>query len=72
MSTEDLIQDNFMLLEEETMKAAEEAAAHQRKLMQPIWNKRREMVKSIEGFWGQAVSDLKIDLSVVYRLDLTF
>jgi template-activating factor I len=55
MSLEDIISDQFLVLEEETMKVAEEVQAYQRKLMEPVWYKRREMVKKIPGFWGQAV-----------------
>lgn len=59
MSTEDLLNDTFMVLEEETMKAAEQVQAYQRKLMDPIWHKRRELVKKIPHFWGTAVSNKK-------------
>lgn len=55
MSVEDLISDDFLVLDEETMKVAEDVQAYQRKLMDPVWYKRREMVKKIPGFWGQAV-----------------
>lgn len=56
MSAEDILNDEFLVLEEETMKVAEEVAAFQRKLMAPIWEKRNVMVKKVPGFWGQAVS----------------
>lgn len=56
MSVEDIINDGFMVLDEETMKVGEEVSAFQRKLMGPIWYKRREMVKKIPNFWGQTVS----------------
>lgn len=56
MSVEDIINDQFMVLDEETMRVAEEVNAYQRKLMTPIWYKRREIVKKIPGFWSQAVS----------------
>ncbi len=61
MSSEDIINDDLMVLEEETMKVAEEVAAYQRKLMAPIWEKRSHMVKKIPGFWGQAVSIFLFD-----------
>lgn len=56
MSVEDLINDDFAILDEETLKVSEEISAIQRKLMEPIWYKRREMVKKIPNFWGQTVS----------------
>lgn len=55
MSAEDLLNDTFNVLEEETMKAAEQVQAYQRKLMDPIYHKRRELVKKIPNFWGTAV-----------------
>lgn len=55
MSAEDLLNDTFNVLEEETMKAAEQVQAYQRKVMEPIYHKRRELVKKIPNFWGTAV-----------------
>ncbi|KAG2201500.1 hypothetical protein INT46_007773 [Mucor plumbeus] len=57
MSAEDLLNDTFTVLEEETMKAAEQVQAYQRKLMDPIWHKRRELVKKIPNFWGTAIGN---------------
>ncbi|KAI7904008.1 uncharacterized protein BX663DRAFT_506099 [Cokeromyces recurvatus] len=57
MSAEDVLNDELMVLEEETMKVAEQVQAYQRKLMTPIWEKRREMVKKIPGFWGQVLGN---------------
>jgi hypothetical protein len=68
MSTADLINDDFIVLEEETMRVAEEVAAHQRKLMEPVWYKRREMAKKIDGFWGQAVSLSVFLIRILYFL----
>ncbi|CAO3610616.1 unnamed protein product [Mucor hiemalis] len=60
MSAEDILNDEFLVLEEETMKVAEEVAAFQRKLMAPIWEKRNVMVKKVPGFWGQAIGNSPI------------
>ncbi|KAI9483159.1 MAG: hypothetical protein EXX96DRAFT_499081 [Benjaminiella poitrasii] len=57
MSTEDILNDELMVLDEETMKVAEQVQAYQRKLMTPIWEKRREMVKKIPNFWGQVLGN---------------
>ncbi|CEP15165.1 hypothetical protein [Parasitella parasitica] len=60
MSAEDLLNDTFSVLEEETMKANEQVQAYQRKLMDPIWHKRRELVKKIPNFWGTAIGNSPI------------
>ncbi|CAO3638256.1 unnamed protein product [Mucor fragilis] len=57
MSAEDLLNDTFNVLEEETMKAAEQVQAYQRKVMEPIYHKRRELVKKIPNFWGTAIGN---------------
>ncbi|KAL9557252.1 hypothetical protein MBANPS3_001483 [Mucor bainieri] len=57
MSTDDLLNDTFNVLEEETMKVAEQVQAYQRKLMDPIYHKRRELIKKIPNFWGTAIGN---------------
>ncbi|KAI9365834.1 hypothetical protein BD770DRAFT_377350 [Pilaira anomala] len=57
MSVEDYINDQFQVLEEETFKVAEEVSAYQRKLMEPVWYKRREIVKKIPNFWSQTIGN---------------
>ncbi|KAG1250984.1 hypothetical protein G6F68_012516 [Rhizopus microsporus] len=56
MSAEDIIEDQFQILQEETAKAMEQVQAYQHKMMTPVWEKRREIVKNIPNFWGQAVN----------------
>ncbi|KAI8990207.1 hypothetical protein BDB01DRAFT_780440 [Pilobolus umbonatus] len=60
MSAEDIINDEFMALEDETMKVSEAVQAYQRKLMIPLWDKRRELAKKIPGFWGQVLSNSSV------------
>ncbi|KAG0739365.1 hypothetical protein G6F57_006337 [Rhizopus arrhizus] len=55
MSAEDIIEDQFQILQEETAKAMEQVQAYQHKMMTPVWEKRREIVKNIPNFWGQAI-----------------
>lgn len=53
---EDIIEDQFQIIQEESIKALEQVQLYQRKVMTPIWEKRREIVKSIPNFWSTAVN----------------
>ncbi|EIE85189.1 hypothetical protein RO3G_09899 [Rhizopus delemar RA 99-880] len=66
MSAEDIIEDQFHILQEETAKAMEQVQAYQHKMMTPVWEKRREIVKNIPNFWGQAALDYLTDFHVEY------
>ncbi|KAI8992125.1 hypothetical protein BDF20DRAFT_88533 [Mycotypha africana] len=57
MSAEEAFTDDLMVLEEEAMKVSEQVQAYHRKLMAPIWEKRREMVKKIPNFWNQVFTN---------------
>lgn len=56
MSYQENINDEFTAILEESMQVAEQVQAYNRKLMAPVWHKRRELVKKIPGFWGQTVN----------------
>lgn len=56
MSSQDPVNEELLALEEETMKIAEQVQAYQRKLMTPVFEKRRAIAKNIPNFWGQTVS----------------
>ena len=56
MSVEDSISDDFAVLQEETIEAIQQVEAYQRKLMAPIYHKRREIAKKIPHFWSQSVT----------------
>ncbi|KAG1462856.1 hypothetical protein G6F56_005425 [Rhizopus delemar] len=54
---EDIIEDQFQIIQEESIKALEQVQLYQRKVMTPIWEKRREIVKSIPNFWSTAIGN---------------
>ena len=56
--SEEVINKELAALNEETLKAGKEVEQFTRKLMIPIWNKRRDVIKKIPNFWTQAVRDL--------------
>ena len=55
--SEEVITKELAALNEQTLKAGKEVEQFTRKLMIPIWNKRREVIKKIPNFWTQAVND---------------
>ncbi|OBZ81282.1 Protein SET [Choanephora cucurbitarum] len=57
MSVEDSISDDFAVLQEETIEAIQQVEAYQRKLMAPIYHKRREIAKKIPHFWSQSLGN---------------
>lgn len=59
MSGNDNLEDELRVIQEETEKAREQLAIQERKLMMPIWEKRREIVKKIPNFYATAVSKIK-------------
>lgn len=58
MSGTDNLEDELRVIQEETEKAREQLAIQERKLMVPIWEKRREIVKKIPNFYATAVSKI--------------
>jgi len=58
MSSEDIIEEQLQSLQQEASEVMEKVQVYQRKVMTPVWEKRREMIKKIPGFWGTAVSNL--------------
>lgn len=56
MSLDESILKELNEINEETEKVSAQIEAYTRKLMTPVWNKRREVVKKIPNFWTHAVS----------------
>jgi template-activating factor I len=56
MSDDEATQNALLELDKESDAVDQQVAAYQRKLMIPIWNKRREVLKKIPSFWGRVVS----------------
>ncbi|KAG2227082.1 hypothetical protein INT45_003812 [Circinella minor] len=55
--SEEVINKELAALNEETLKAGKEVEQFTRKLMIPIWNKRRDVIKKIPNFWTQAIGN---------------
>lgn len=60
MSYQEDLNSEFAVIEEETLQVMDQVHAYQRKLLAPVWNKRREIVKKIPGFWAQTVKTLTL------------
>ncbi|KAI8370202.1 hypothetical protein BD560DRAFT_396677 [Blakeslea trispora] len=57
MSIEEAIIDDFNVIQEETFEVIQQVEAYQRKLMAPIYHKRREIVKKIPQFWSHSMGN---------------
>ncbi|KAG0173268.1 hypothetical protein DFQ28_011179 [Apophysomyces sp. BC1034] len=53
MATEEALRNEITALEDQTNKVNDEIQAYSRKLMQPVWEQRREIVKKIPHFWAE-------------------
>ncbi|CEG65763.1 hypothetical protein RMATCC62417_02476 [Rhizopus microsporus] len=63
MSGNDNLEDELRVIQEETEKAREQLAIQERKLMMPIWEKRREIVKKIPNFYATALGNTIFGMS---------
>ncbi|KAL1928874.1 hypothetical protein VTP01DRAFT_2660 [Rhizomucor pusillus] len=57
MSLDESILKELNEINEETEKVSAQIEAYTRKLMTPVWNKRREVVKKIPNFWTHAIGN---------------
>lgn len=57
--SDEAIQKELIAHEKEMEAARRDIEAYTRKTLAPLWNKRREVVKKIPNFWGQAVRKYK-------------
>jgi hypothetical protein len=57
MSSEDQATQELLDLEEEALKVADQVQTYQRKLMAPVYAKRREIAKQIPNFWSQVLGN---------------
>ncbi|KAF7727281.1 hypothetical protein EC973_007797 [Apophysomyces ossiformis] len=57
MATDEAIRKELIALEEETDKINNDVQAYTRKLMKPVWEKRREIVKKIPNFWAEVLGN---------------
>ncbi|KAI9253852.1 hypothetical protein BDA99DRAFT_519162 [Phascolomyces articulosus] len=55
--SEEVINKELSALQEDTLKVGKEVEQYTRKLMIPIWNKRRDVIKKIPNFWTQAMGN---------------
>lgn len=69
MSSEDQATQELLDLEEEALKVADQVQTYQRKLMAPVYAKRREIAKQIPNFWSQVVKKKnKLCLHSIYQV----
>ncbi|KAI9312180.1 hypothetical protein BX666DRAFT_1866556 [Dichotomocladium elegans] len=66
MASEEEINNQLMELHKETAKIDRDIQNQLRKLMIPIWNKRRAIVKQIPNFWGRVALGNLTDFHVEY------